>query len=118
MPSFGASGEGAGAAWFIGWRTRKLLLGEAATPADRERIRAAVVEVEAVVELVELLTLHLGPQDVLVNLSVNFRDGLTTGEVEEAIDEIENRIQAAVPIAKRIFIEAESIVRRGERPKP
>jgi cation diffusion facilitator family transporter len=102
-------------AWFIGWRTRGLLLGEAATPADRERIRDAVTGVDSVVEVVEMLTLHLGPEDILVNLSVNFRDGLTTDEVEEAIDEIETRIREVVPIAHRIFIEAESIVRRGER---
>ena len=100
------------AAWFIGWRTRGLLLGEAATEADRARILRAVNGVESVVEVVEVLTLHLGPHDILVNLSVNFRDGLTTDEVEAAIDEIETRILAAVPSAQRVFIEAESSVRR------
>ncbi len=96
-------------AWFIGWRTRGLLLGEAATEADRRRIREEVESVESVVKLMEMLTLHLGPQDILVNLNVNFRDGLTTDELEEAVDEIESRIRSAVPAAHRIFIEAESL---------
>lgn len=98
-----------GAACFIGWRTRGLLIGEAATPKDRERIRDAVASVDAVAEILQVLTLHLGPEDILVNLSVNFVDRLDTDALEQAIDEIETRIQAAVPAATRIFIEAESL---------
>jgi len=100
------------AAWFIGWRTRGLLLGESATDADRERIRRAVEDSDAVVEVVEMLTLHLGPRDILVNLAVNFRDGLDTDGLEAAVDEIETAIKTAVPAARRVFIEAESITKR------
>ncbi len=98
-----------GAAAFIGWRTRGLLIGEAATDADRERIRQAVTSVPEVAALIECLTLHLGPEDILVNLNVNFVDGLTTDDLERAVDEIEKRIRKAVPTARRIFIEAESL---------
>lgn len=98
-----------GAAAFIGWRTRGLLIGEAATEADRKRIREAVDSVPEVVSIIEILTLHLGPEDVLVNINVNFKDGLTTDALEHAVDEIESRIRKAVPIARRIFIEAESL---------
>ena len=105
-----------GAAAFIGWRTRGLLIGEAATEADRERIKEAVRSVPEVDELLETLTLHLGPEDVLVNLHVHFKDGLTTDQLEHAVDEIEKRIRKAVPFARRIFIEAESL--RGIARKP
>jgi len=98
-----------GAAAFIGWRTRGLLIGEAATDADRERIREAVTSVPEVASLLETLTLHLGPEDVLVNLNVHFEDGLSTDDLERAVDEIEKRIRKAVPTARRIFIEAESL---------
>jgi cation diffusion facilitator family transporter len=103
------------AAIFIGWRTRGLLIGEAATPADRRRIREAVESMEEVGALMEVLTLHLGPEDILVNLNVNFRDGLDTDRLEEVVDEIEVRIRTAVPAAKRIFIEAESLRTIGSR---
>lgn len=103
------------AAGFIGWRTRGLLLGEAATSADRKRIRDAVESVPEVSTLLEVLTLHLGPREILVNLNVNFRDGLDTDELEKAIDDIESRITAAVPEARRIFIEAESLRKATER---
>ncbi|MEN8151166.1 MAG: cation diffusion facilitator family transporter [Planctomycetota bacterium] len=104
------------AAGFIGMRARGLLLGEAATKADRARIREAVEGVSQVDSLVELLTMHLGPEDILINLGIDFVDDLTTNDVEAAIDEIERRIREAVPAAGRIFIEAESLTGRKERP--
>ncbi len=94
---------------FLGLRTRGLLLGEGATEADCRRIREAVEGTEGVAGLLELLTLHIGPEDLLVNLNVHFADGQTTDDLERVIDEIESRIRAEVPTAKRIFIEAESI---------
>ncbi len=98
-----------GAAYFLGWRKHRLLIGEAATPADRQRIREAVEGVPEVDTLLDLLTLHLGPREILVNLNVNFQDGLDTDAVEGVIDRIEVRIREAVPEATRIFIEAESL---------
>ncbi len=62
-----------------------------------------------VAETLEVLTLHLGPEDILVNLNLNFVDGLDTDQLELAVDEIETRIREAVPTARRIFIEAESL---------
>ena len=100
------------AALFIGWRTRGLLIGEGATTADKARIRDAVESVDQVASIVDVLTLHLGPEDVLVNLNVNFVDDLDTDGLEDAVDEIEKRIRKSVPTARRIFIEAESLRRR------
>ena len=84
--------------------------------ADRQRIRAAVESVPQVATILEILTLHLGPEDVLVNLNVNFVDDLDTDQLESAVDEIEKRIREAVPTARRIFIEAESL-RPRRQPK-
>jgi cation diffusion facilitator family transporter len=100
-------------AGFLGWRTRRLLIGEGATPADRVRIQQAVESVPEVKALLETLTLHLGPEDILVNLNINFEDDLVTDDIERVVDEIERRIREAVPMARRIFIEAESL--RGFR---
>jgi len=104
------------AAGFIGMRSRALLLGEAATVTDRARIREAVEGVAQVTRLLEMLTLHLGPEDILINLNIEFDDNLTTDDLEAVIDEIERRIREAVPAAGRIFIEAESLT--GHRPTP
>lgn len=87
------------------------LIGRSASPEQCRLIAAAVREVPEVAELVELLTMHIGPNQILVNLSVNFKDGLDTDQIEQAIDKIERNIRQAVPEVSRIFVEAESIRR-------
>jgi divalent metal cation (Fe/Co/Zn/Cd) transporter len=55
------------------------------------------------------LSLYFGPNEVLVNLDVNFNDHLNADEIEQTIDEIEKQIKQAIPSVNRIYIEAESI---------
>jgi len=86
--------------------SRALLLGEAATPRTVAAIRNAIEGHPNVDRLVELLTMHLAPKQILVNAHVNLRDGLLTDEIEQTIEEIEERIKQAEPDAKMIFLEA------------
>jgi len=55
------------------------------------------------------LTMHMGPEDVLLNLSIDFSDNLSSPEVEATISQLESRIKTEYPQIKRIFIEAQSI---------
>jgi divalent metal cation (Fe/Co/Zn/Cd) transporter len=55
------------------------------------------------------LTMHFGPQEVLLNLDIKFRGGLSAEEIEASVDRIEAEIRKRHPEIKRIFIEAESI---------
>jgi hypothetical protein len=58
--------------------------------------------------------MHFGPDQVLVNLDVQFRPGLPASEVEAAVDRLEAAIQARHPEVRHIFLETESITgRRG-----
>jgi cation diffusion facilitator family transporter len=100
-----------GVALLLGYESRSLLLGEAASPETRQRIADAVRRVPEVIEIAELLTMHMAPDDILVNMDLNLKGGLTTAHVEEAIDRIEEEIRKAVPQARRIFIECESLRR-------
>lgn len=100
-----------GVALLIGYESRSLLLGEAASPETRQKIIQAVMRVPEVVAVAELLTMHMGPDDILVNMDLNLKPGLTTARVEEAIDRIEDEIRKAVPQARRIFIECETLRR-------
>lgn len=85
-----------------------LLLGEAATPEVRRRIADTVAGFESVDRVVELRTMHIGPQELLVAIDVLFRDGMDTDGIEAAIDEIEQAIRDAVPDTRAIFIEPET----------
>ena len=54
-----------------------------------------------------MLTIHFGPQDILLNLSLDFIDGLPSEKVETAVTKMQARIQAKHPEVSRIFIEAQ-----------
>ena len=59
-----------------------------------------------------MLTMHLGPEQVLLNIEVQFRPGITVEEVDAAIRRIEKRIQVPYPQVTHIFVE----VRNGQTP--
>ena len=57
----------------------------------------------------DLLTMQLGPNQVLVNVDIRFRRGLDLQELELTIDRIEKSIRRKEPIVGRIFIEVDSM---------
>ncbi|MBV9211120.1 MAG: cation transporter [Acidobacteria bacterium] len=85
--------------------SRGLLLGEAATPKTVRTIRRAIMEHPNVVEVVELLTMHLAPKQILINAHINLRNNLKTDEIEGTIEEIEDLIKQAEPKVDKIFLE-------------
>jgi divalent metal cation (Fe/Co/Zn/Cd) transporter len=85
--------------------SRGLLLGEAATPKTVETIRRAIMGHRNVVEVVELLTMHLAPKQILINAHINLRNNLKTDEIERTIEEIEGLIKQAEPKVGKIFLE-------------
>jgi divalent metal cation (Fe/Co/Zn/Cd) transporter len=92
----------------LAYESKSLLIGESVSREDLRAIEKAVLSVDRVDRILELLTMHLGPEDVLVNINVQFVDGLTTDELEQAVDEIEGLIQETLPVARRIFIEPDA----------
>jgi divalent metal cation (Fe/Co/Zn/Cd) transporter len=56
--------------------------------------------------VVELLTMHLAPKQILINAHVQLRPNLVTGDIEKSIAEIEDRIKRAEPKVEMIFLEA------------
>lgn len=92
-------------AWILALETKGLLVGEAASRRVRSSIRAAVLSFPEVQTLDRLLTMHLGPNEILVNMDVVVDDGLSAADVEEVVAGIEAKIRDFVPEATRIFIE-------------
>jgi cation diffusion facilitator family transporter len=97
-----------GTAVFLAVETHGLLIGEAAEPEVRALIHRLTSARPEVVRVNELLTLHMGPDYILVNLSVDFEDSLPAGTVEKVVSELDAAIRAEQPRVKRIFVEAES----------
>lgn len=96
-------------AGFLAYESQSLLTGEAADPATRQGIAALAVEEPGVVGLNDLRTMHFGPNEILVALSLDFRDDLSAAEVENTVARLEQRIRAAYPQAGRIYVEAQSL---------
>ena len=93
----------------LAFETKALLVGEAASRRDRASIRSLVLSHTNVMAVGRLLTMHMGPSEILVNLDVDLIDNLSDDDVERTIDEIEASIREVLPGAKNIFVELESI---------
>jgi cation diffusion facilitator family transporter len=93
-------------AFVLGRSSRGLLLGEAATRKSRQAIAAAIESHPNVVKLIELLTMHLAPKQILINAHVNLRDDLVTDDIERTNEEIEKLIREAEPKVELIFLES------------
>ena len=101
-------------AFLLAIETKGLLIGEAAAPELIGDIRAIVEATATIDTLNEVRTLHRGPNDVLLALSVDFEDNLTAGKVEDAIYQLENAIKQRFPIVRRLFIEVQSAAHHDE----
>lgn len=90
---------------FLFREAKDLLVGESASDEDKAKISDAFNSHPQVEKLKELLTMHLSANQILVNAHVKFKGGLTLEEVEDIIDEIEEKMVQAVPSVYKIFIE-------------
>jgi cation diffusion facilitator family transporter len=89
--------------------TKGLLTGESVEPEMRRRIRTILQSDPAVQSVNTPLTMHFGPENVLLAVEIEFRGGLSTLAIASTIDRLESAVRAQYPIVNRIFIEAESI---------
>ncbi len=104
-------------ALFISYETRSLIIGEGLSQEELAQLKRAILKVPEVKEVLEILTMHLGPDEVLVNVSVNFVDGLDTDRLEEAIDKVKKAIEETLPSVKKVFVEAESLPKEALPPR-
>lgn len=104
----------AGAAWVLAYETMGLLIGEAAAPEVTEAITSIIDATPTIDTLNEIRTLHRGPNDVLLAISVDFEDNVPAGKVETAIYQLEIAIKQRFPVVKRLFIEVQSAKHHAE----
>ena len=97
---------GATAIW-LAYETKGLLIGESAKKSVVQGIRELVNKSDYVEHVNEVLTMHMGPEYILVNLSIDFIDDATADEVEDSIESMDQQIKQTFPNVKRVFIETE-----------
>jgi divalent metal cation (Fe/Co/Zn/Cd) transporter len=101
----------AGVAIFLGRESGALLIRERTNRARVRRVKEIILSDPAVEKVGDLVTMQLGPNQVLLTVNIQFRRDLDLQQLESAIEGIENQIREREPMIERIFIEAESFKR-------
>ncbi len=91
-------------AGFLANETRSLLTGEAASPRLVAEVRATLTADPRVRAVEELLSMHLGPAEVLMAVTIDLADDLPGAGVEQAARELSHRIEDRHPEVTRIFL--------------
>jgi cation diffusion facilitator family transporter len=97
------------AAALLARESKGLLIGERLGEESREVIRKVIAAEPAVARVTRGASMHLGPDDVLVTLEIEFQPNLTAAEVAAAIERLDRAIRSARPEVKHLYIEAQSI---------
>ncbi|MGY8992139.1 MAG: cation diffusion facilitator family transporter [Rhodospirillales bacterium] len=95
-------------ATFLAYECKGLLIGERASRQVLDGLSEIIDKQPGILRMNEMLTMHLSPQDILLNLSIDFKDQLSSQEVEREVSEMEREIKVKFPEIKRVFIEAQS----------
>jgi cation diffusion facilitator family transporter len=98
----------AGTAAWLAYECKGLLIGESVRPEVRRGIERILDDQRGIIRVNEHRSVHLGPEDVLLNLSLDFASNLSADQVEAAISDLERHIKSEYPEIKRVFIEAQS----------
>jgi cation diffusion facilitator family transporter len=95
-------------AYLLAHETKGLLIGEAANPELSSAIRQMLQDHPDVDSVNELRTVHLGPHEILVVVSVDFRNDISAEQVETTVSDLEREIRNRFADVRRVYIEAQS----------
>jgi len=99
----------------LAYESKGLLIGESASPLVTAGLRDLAAQQRGVARVNELLTMHLAPRQVLVNVSLDFENDLSSDDVEAVVSDLETRMREAFPEVTRVFIEAQSRAAHARR---
>lgn len=89
----------------LGLDNKNLLIGRAADKQDLAAIREVIESSDGIDELRELLTMHLGPDNMIVAARVSLADGLSSDDAEDLADWIDRALSERVPEVSDVFID-------------
>jgi cation diffusion facilitator family transporter len=89
----------------LGLDSREYLIGRAADPKDLDTIRAEIEKTKGVDRLLELLTMYLGPEHLIVAARVAFSDEISADRAEDVADEIDKRLADRLTLVPHVFLD-------------
>jgi cation diffusion facilitator family transporter len=98
--------------------SRGLLIGEGIRPETARAIRSLALEQPKVRDVGRILSMYIGPDDVLVTMDMDFEDGTEAADAAAAIAAVERQVRDRYPMIKRLFIEAGTAPARERWSRP
>jgi cation diffusion facilitator family transporter len=89
----------------LGMDSKELLIGRAASPELERLIREEIESKPGVDALLELRTMHMGPDSLIVAARVALRDELGADEAEDLADEVDRSLSEKLPVEPHVFID-------------
>ncbi len=97
--------------------SRNLLIGESAHKTLLDHVYEIVCGDENVHSLSRPLTMHFGPEDILLALDVQFQKSINGQELSKTVRRLEKTIRQEIPAIKRIYIEARNLSEGNDEPE-
>ncbi len=85
-------------------RAKGLLIGESADPALVEALRVCAEAHDGIDKIVDVLTVHHAPEQIVAIIDADFNDTITAAEVERIVFDIETRVAKDFPIITRLYV--------------
>ncbi|WP_141829176.1 cation diffusion facilitator family transporter [Herbaspirillum sp. SJZ107] len=95
-----------GAAFTLARETGGLLVGESIGPEATRRVRAIFDNDPDIQTVSKLMSMQLGPDEVLLTAAVQFKRGMRIDEVEGAIARLEKAVSDVYPQIQHIYFES------------
>ena len=93
----------------LAYESKGLLIGEGLDPRTLASIRALTEADPTVARLVRALSLHFGPNDVLLTMEIQFEANLSAAAVAAAIERLDHAIRTRHPEVRHVFLELQSL---------
>jgi cation diffusion facilitator family transporter len=108
----------AGVATLLTWESRGLLIGEGIRPETAQAIRDLALAEPGVRDVGRVLSMYVGPDDVLVTMDLDFDVGIDAADAGAAIGNVERQVRERFPMIRRLFMESGSapMQQRWSRP--
>ncbi|MDG4897035.1 MULTISPECIES: cation diffusion facilitator family transporter [unclassified Mesorhizobium] len=93
---------------FLARESKGLLLGEPASPEIQKEVLAIAQQDPAVQRANGILSVHIGPEEIVAGLSIEFEDHLTAPEIEACVERLEARLKKEMPQISRLFVKPQA----------
>ncbi|GAB3978161.1 cation diffusion facilitator family transporter [Actinoallomurus acanthiterrae] len=104
-------------AFRLGRDSREMLIGHAADPDEQRLIAEEIDATEGIDDVLELLTMRIGPDHLLIAARASFGDGITADRVEDLAEDVDRRVRERLSVTPHVFIDPTRRRSAAERPR-